>query len=96
LLERNIYLLARFDLTMRLPLFASKKVRPGAVSSRGFILLAFVGLVLCAGCQSTRPTADSKSSGVMQKQPDNSRDIHGEVGMMYGQGMSRFYITESN
>ena len=54
-----------------------------------FVFLVFVCLVLCAGCQTAKPSADAKSSGVIEKQPDNSRDIHGEVGVLYGQGMSR-------
>ena len=56
---------------------------------RGFILFTFVGLALCAGCQTPKPTADSKANGVMENQTDNSRDIHGEIGVMAGQGMSR-------
>ena len=53
------------------------------------LLTAVSFLVLCASCQTPKSTADSQSNGVMQKQPDNSHDVHGEVGVGYGSGTSR-------
>jgi len=46
-------------------------------------LIALLSIALLAGCANPKQTQQSDSSSII-RQPDNSHEVHGEVGVMYG------------
>jgi len=46
-------------------------------------LLALLFIAFLAGCANTNSTAQADPNSII-RQPENSHEIHGEVGAMYG------------
>jgi hypothetical protein len=49
------------------------------------ILVGFLSFALVSGCASDKSTAQSDPNSTIQEAP-SGREIHGEVGAMYGSG----------
>ena len=52
---------------------------------RGASVLAaiFMAISFFAGCENTKPKSQADDNGII-KEPDKGREVHGEVGAMYG------------
>jgi ABC-type glycerol-3-phosphate transport system substrate-binding protein len=54
--------------------------------ARRFIIL-IAALLLLSSCAGTKSTAQADSNSIL-REPDNSPEIHGEVGTLYGASAS--------
>ena len=52
-------------------------------ASATLIMVALMSLVFFAGCENTKPKNQADRNGIL-KEPDKGREVHGEVGAMYG------------
>ena len=43
----------------------------------------FMAITFFAGCETTKPKSQADDNGII-KEPDKGREVHGEVGAMYG------------
>jgi ABC-type glycerol-3-phosphate transport system substrate-binding protein len=55
--------------------------------ARLFIIL-IASLLLLSGCAGTKSTAKADPNSIL-REPDNSPEVHGEVGALYGASASR-------
>ena len=55
-----------------------RTLRGASVAAAIFMTIAFF-----AGCENTKPKSQADDNGMI-KEPDKGREVHGEVGAMYG------------
>ncbi len=65
-------------------LTSALKDRHSEMLARVFVpLMALLSAALLAGCANQKQVQQSDSSSVI-REPENSHEVHGEVGVMYG------------